>query len=161
VTVRAIGKRAGVDAAMVNHWYHGKEGLFAAAAYISVDSGLADDVVTGSRQRAGEGLLRAFLSVYERNPVQLAILVRNMHTNKLAANTIRKLVEQAILEPVVGALDVDKPDLRVALCGSQLIGLAVALFTTPKSALVRIEHDELIGMVGPNLQRFLDDPIRL
>src|SRR3954451_17319249 len=30
-TVRAIATRAGVDAAMVNHWFGGKEGLFAQA----------------------------------------------------------------------------------------------------------------------------------
>ena len=28
-TVRAIAAKAGVDAAMVNHWFGGKEGLFA------------------------------------------------------------------------------------------------------------------------------------
>ena len=30
-TVRAIATRAGVDAAMVNHWFGGKEGLFGEA----------------------------------------------------------------------------------------------------------------------------------
>src|ERR1044072_3828094 len=30
-TVRGIAARAGVDAAMVNHWFGGKEGLFAEA----------------------------------------------------------------------------------------------------------------------------------
>jgi hypothetical protein len=146
---------------MVNHWYNGKEGLFTAAAYIAIDSGLADGVVTGSRRRAGERLLRAFLGVCERHPAQLAILVRNMQTNKLAANAIRKIVERDILDPVVRALGVDEPDLRVALCWSQLIGLAIALFTTPQDVLIQLEHDELIRVVAPNLQRFLDAQIRL
>ena len=38
-TVRAIAERAGVDAAMVNHWFGGKEGLFVAALDLPADPG--------------------------------------------------------------------------------------------------------------------------
>ena len=36
-TVRAIADRAGVDPAMVNHWFGGKEALFTAALELPVD----------------------------------------------------------------------------------------------------------------------------
>ena len=46
--MRAIADRAGVDAAMVNHWFGGKEALFTAALDIPVDPAvLLREVVPG------------------------------------------------------------------------------------------------------------------
>ena len=47
-TVRVIADRAGVDPAMVNHWFGGKEALFTAALDLPIDpSTLVAEVVPG------------------------------------------------------------------------------------------------------------------
>ncbi|HEY0808417.1 MAG TPA: TetR family transcriptional regulator, partial [Pseudonocardiaceae bacterium] len=49
-TVRAIAARAGVDAAMVNHWFGGKQGLFAAIVELPFDPAeLVERVLVGDR----------------------------------------------------------------------------------------------------------------
>ena len=55
-TVRSIGSRAGVDAAMINHYFGGKAGLFQEVVHIPFDptAGLAD-VLAGSREASAGG----------------------------------------------------------------------------------------------------------
>src|SRR6202000_3185956 len=61
-TVRAIAARAGVDAAMVNHWFGGKQGLFSAILELPFDpSILIDRVTAGSVDTIAERGQRTFL----------------------------------------------------------------------------------------------------
>jgi AcrR family transcriptional regulator len=161
VTVRDIGKRAGVDAAMVNHWFGGKHGLFTAAAELSVNAeDVAHQLVSGPRGQVGERLLRTFLAVGEEHPLQMAILIRNMHSSEFAERELRGLLENVMVRPVINAFAVDEPRVRIALCGSQLIGLAVARFAAGVSALAQLSSDDLVAVIGPTIQRYLEDAVR-
>ncbi|MGB8960890.1 MAG: helix-turn-helix domain-containing protein, partial [Pseudonocardiaceae bacterium] len=67
-TVRAIAQRAGVDAAMVNHWFGGKDGLFVAALEIPVDpTEILSRILHGDPEQTAERILRTFLSVWDAN----------------------------------------------------------------------------------------------
>src|ERR1044072_5125636 len=66
-TVRAIATRAGVDAAMVNHWFGGKEGLFAQAVLkLPFDPlellGILRD---GPDEELGERIVRTFITRWD------------------------------------------------------------------------------------------------
>src|ERR1041384_203297 len=65
-TVRAIAAKAGVDAAMVNHWFGGKEGLFTQAVLqVPVDiAGLVDRLLDGPDEEIGERIVRNFIGVW-------------------------------------------------------------------------------------------------
>ena len=65
-TVRLIADRAGVDPAMVNHWFGGKEALFTAALDLPVDPAtLIAQVVPGDPERLGERIVSRFLTVWD------------------------------------------------------------------------------------------------
>src|SRR3954469_11836092 len=66
-TVRAIATRAGVDAAMVNHWFGGKEGLFAQAVLkLPFDPlELLKRLLDGAVEDAGERIVRTFVTVWD------------------------------------------------------------------------------------------------
>src|SRR3954464_2966172 len=65
-TVRAIAERAGVDPAMVNHFFGGKEGLFIASLDLPFDAGaLINDVVPGDPDRIAERIVPRFLQLWD------------------------------------------------------------------------------------------------
>ena len=60
--VRGVARRAGVDPALVHHYFGGKAALFAAVMDIPADPAvLVGRVVEGPREEVGERLVRAFL----------------------------------------------------------------------------------------------------
>lgn len=66
-TVRAIGRRAGVDPAMVKHWFGGKEQLFAEAVLrLPLDpNSLLDDLLAGDVDTLGERIVCRFLTTWD------------------------------------------------------------------------------------------------
>src|SRR2546423_1191899 len=62
-TVRVIAERAGVDPAMVNHWFGGKDALFVAALDIPVDPEVIFTQVSGDPEQLGSRLVRTSLRV--------------------------------------------------------------------------------------------------
>ena len=65
-SVRAIAADAGVDPALVHHYFGTKDDLFVAALELPVDPRVVlAPVVEGGVEGAGERLLRAFLSVWD------------------------------------------------------------------------------------------------
>ncbi|KAA5831201.1 TetR family transcriptional regulator [Saccharopolyspora hirsuta] len=156
-TVRAIAAQAGVDPAMVNHWFGGKAGLFSAAVHIPVNP---DEIVpmllTGDREHLAERLLRRFLAVWDNaEGGQFAALVRSIASNENAVAMLREFIQNVMFEKLIKALDVDQPDLRGALCGSQIVGLGMARYVVRLEPLASADHDTVVAAIAPNLQRYL------
>ena len=64
--MRAIADRAGVDAAMVNHWFGGKEALFTAALDLPVDPAeVLAEVLPGDPEHLGERIVARFLTIWD------------------------------------------------------------------------------------------------
>ena len=53
------------------------------------------------------------------------------------------------------AIDVNQPDLRAELVGTQLVGLAVARHVLRVEPLASAEHETIVAAVGPTMQRYL------
>src|SRR5689334_22355279 len=65
-TVRRIAERAGVDAAMVNHWFGGKEALFAASVDLPISPAeIHAEVVPGDPEELGARIVGRFLMVWD------------------------------------------------------------------------------------------------
>lgn len=156
-TVRAIASRAGVDAAMVNHWFGGKEALFTAAVQIPVDPAqLLEHVLAGPREQIAERLLRLFLTTWdEAGGRAFAAVVRSVAAHESAVRMLREFVTTVVFGPLARELDLDRPELRAALCGSQMVGLGVARYVVQLEPLATAEHDTVVAAVAPNLQRYL------
>jgi AcrR family transcriptional regulator len=156
-TVRAIAQRAGVDAAMVNHWFGGKDGLFVAAMEIPVNpEEIVHRIVDGDPQQAAERLLRTFLSVWDTNGGgALTALVRSVASHEQAAQMMRELLSRAVFGPVVSAVAPDQLELRAALCGTQVVGLGMIRYVIRLEPLASAEHDTVVAAIAPNLQRYL------
>ncbi|MGH2736368.1 MAG: TetR family transcriptional regulator, partial [Actinomycetota bacterium] len=99
-TIRAVARRAGVDPALVHHYFGNKEHLFTAAMELPIDPGdVVERLLAERPERLGESLLRFFLTVWESaaNRDPLIGLIRAAMSNERAATMMREFVTSAIL----------------------------------------------------------------
>ena len=74
-TIRAVAASAGVDAALVHHYFGSKDDLFLAALEIPVDPRQVVPMVFAEGvDGAGERLLRVFVSVWEDPEARLPLI---------------------------------------------------------------------------------------
>lgn len=156
-TVRGIALRAGVDPAMVNHWFSGKDEMFVAAMEIPVELGkIIPRVLEGDPKQAAERILRTFLAVWDDNGGgALAALMRSVASHAEAARMMREFVGRAVFGRIASAVAPDRPELRAALCGTQILGLGMIRYVIRLEPLASADHDTVVAAIAPNLQRYL------
>ncbi|KAA2258731.1 TetR/AcrR family transcriptional regulator [Solihabitans fulvus] len=161
-TVRAIATRAGVDAAMVNHWFGGKEGLFAKAVLqLPFDpQQTVAALLAGDRADLAERIVRTFLTIWDTNEGgRFTALVRSMTSHDAAAQALRNFFQHMIFERIIGQLGIDQSDLRASLCASQLLGLGLVRYVLRFEPLASSDVDTVVAAIAPTLQRYLTEPI--
>src|SRR5690242_9235874 len=126
-TVRRIAERAGVDAAMVNHWFGGKARLFTASLDVPVDpSAIVATVEPGDPEQLGERIVAMFLRVWdEASGGALVTLIRSVAGHPAAARMMREFIVRVVIGPLVGRVAPDRAEERAALVASQVIGLGM------------------------------------
>ena len=157
-SVRGIAGRAGVDAALVHHFYGTKEQLFAAAMMLPVDLSVAiPALLEGGVGGLGERLVGFFLSTVEAGGEQSALLalMRSAASHERSAAMVREFVSKAVLGPLARSLDKPDPDLRATLVGSQLIGLAMIRYVVRVEPLASADRETVVTAVAPTIQRYL------
>lgn len=160
-TVRLIAARADVDPAMVNHWFGGKEGLFAAATSIPVDpAALVETLTAGGPDEIGERIVRQFLTVWDTaGEGRLIALIRSVSSHEESARMLREFISRLVFGRLTERLGVDQPQLRAALCGSQIAGLGMVRYVLRLEPLASADHDLVAAAIGPTLQRYLTAPL--
>ncbi|KUJ67624.1 TetR family transcriptional regulator [Streptomyces albus subsp. albus] len=161
-SVRGIAKAAGVDPALVHHYFGTKEQVFAAAIELSFAPALSmpDAVAAGGREQAGERMARTMFGIWESPETRAPMLavLRSALTNETAAGVLRGLIERRILERMAGELaDVPRPKFRAQLAAGQLIGIAMLRYVIKMEPIASAEIDEIVAMVGPTVQRYLTE----
>ena len=157
-TIRAIAGDAGVDPALVLHFFGSKAFLFAAAMKWPFDTDAAvEEVLSGPRSQLGERLASFFLSVWEdpqrREPIM--VMLRAATTNAQAAELLRETLMTVFLGPLGARLEVPDAELRMSLCSAQLIGLGTARYIVAFEPLASLEPERVVELVGPGLQRYM------
>ena len=156
-TIRAVAAAAGVDPALVHHYFGTKDDLFVAALEIPVDPReILAPVVAAGPDGAGERLLRTFLSVWDDPAIQpgLLALVRSVMADD-NAGLVRDGFIPVVVGPVLASLVRDRPEVRVPLVASQMIGLIVGRYVIAVPPLALMPAEDLVARVGPVLQHYL------
>ena len=156
-TIRAVASAAGVDPALVHHYFGTKDDLFVAALEIPVDPReILAPVVAAGPDGAGERLLRTFLSVWDDPEIQpgLVALARSLVADD-SAGLVRDGFIPVVVGPVLASLVSDRPEVRVPLVASQMIGLIVARYVIAIPPLALMPAEDLVARVGPTLQHYL------
>ncbi|GAA4701149.1 TetR family transcriptional regulator [Nocardioides conyzicola] len=160
-SVRAVGAAAGVDAALVHHYFGSKDDLFVAALELRVDPRVALlPVVEAGVDGAGERLMQLFVKVWdiEETRLPLLALVRGV-LEPGGQQLVRDGFFRMVLAPVGVALGLDEPERRMQLVASQLVGLVVIRYVLAVEPLASAPADQLVATYAPTLQRYLDGPL--
>ena len=160
-TVRRIAERAGVDPAMVNHWFGGKDALFTASLAIPVSPAqIQAEVVPGDPEQLGARIVERFLTVWDATGGgPLAALLQSVAGHEDAGRMLREFVTNVLVGPIVRAVAPDRLELRGSLMGSQLVGLGMVRYVLELEPLASAEHAVVVAAVAPTLQRYLTGPL--
>ncbi|MCU7723500.1 TetR family transcriptional regulator [Actinoplanes sp. KI2] len=162
-SIRAIAGDAGVDPALVHHYFGTKEKLFLASMNAPINPGeLIPEALAGPRAQAGERLIRLALTVWDSPAGSAALgMFRSALSNEWTARLLREFVITQILRRAIGELIVDPAEapMRASLVATQIAGVLVARYVLKIDPLAGADREVIVAAIGPNIQRFLDDPM--
>ncbi len=162
-SIRLIAGAAGVDPALVHHYFGTKDQLFLDAMRAPIDpTTLLPAILAGDADGVGERLVRTLLGVWD-SPAGGAIiaLFRSAVSNEPIARMMREFVVRRILRRIAKELDVDPAEapVRVNLVASQIAGLVMVRYILKVEPLATAPAETIVALVGPTIQRYLTQPL--
>jgi AcrR family transcriptional regulator len=157
-SVRAIAAKAGVDPALVHHFFGAKAALFAAAMDFPIVPGaVLPTLLEGNADDAGERILRMFLALWDDpdSRRRMLAIVRSAVQYEAAATMLRTFLRREVIGAFVRNLDSPDADLRATFVGSQLIGLALARYVIKLPPLAAASTETVVAAYAPTIQRYL------
>lgn len=161
-TMRSVATRAGVDAALIHHYFGTKRGLLLAALRPP------EDLTTDVRRRlvevrAGSGevgveLVRAVVTLWDEHPEvrhRMIALIRVALVDDDVAESFRTLVVGMVSGMLGDLIRPDRSEERIALAVSQTMGLAMSRFIIALPPIAEASADELASTVGVTVHRYL------
>ncbi|MFE1590310.1 TetR family transcriptional regulator [Streptomyces sp. NPDC059402] len=161
-SVRGIAKAAGVDPALVHHYFGTKEQVFEAAIEVAFAPALRAPEAIGDAplDEVGERLTRFILGLWE-NPATrtpLLAIVRSAVNNETAAAVFRRLIAAQLLRRVAAQVGLPDAELRVELAAAQLVGCAMLRYVMKVEPLASADPEQLIARLAPVVQGHLTGP---
>jgi len=162
-SIRLIAAGAGVDPALVHHYFGTKDQLFLAAMRAPMDPAeIIPPILAGGWGALGERLVATMLSVWDSPVGESAVaLLRSAVSNEQVAAMMREFVVNRILKRIVKELHLDPVDglLRSGLVASQVAGLIMMRYVIRVEPVASADIPTLAAMVGPTIQRYLTGPV--
>ncbi|TDO43230.1 TetR family transcriptional regulator [Kribbella sp. VKM Ac-2527] len=157
-SIRAVAREAGVDAALVHHYFDSKDELFIESMALPIDPRqVAAAILDGPRDELGRRIVTVFLGVWESPDGQqrMKAILRSVVTSDEVARLMREGITKMIIDPVAKMIDAPDAKLRVTLVASHLIGMALCRYLVELEPLASASPAALITQMAPALQTYL------
>jgi AcrR family transcriptional regulator len=159
VTMREIAASAGVDAALIHHYFGTKRALFEAAIELADVAKFRTLVPSKDDLPSGEELVRVFLERWDiaAEGDTLPALLRASASDSSAAAAIDALLERDLIAPTFARIDATRgmPKLRSGLIGAQLLGLAWMRYVARLEPIASASSRIVAKAFGPSLDATL------
>lgn len=162
-SVRKIAAAAGVDAALIHHYFKSKQKLFLETMRIPLDPDpLLRSMAAGGIDGLGVRLVRLVLTTWD-SPVgqPLAAALRSAMTDAAMAKVVREFVIGQIVGRLLRSLPIppDEIEVRSALLVSQMVGVITGRYLLQVPPLATLPLETLIPQIGATMQRYLNGPL--
>lgn len=156
-TIRSVARAAGVDPALVLHFFGNKDALFAEAVRPPINPATRlREALERAPDSAGAALVEFLLDAWDSedtNRTMLAI-VRSAMTEEVAARMVREQIVDAVAQ-TLDACGIERAEYRAALVATQMAGIAIGRYVVGFQALIEADRGALIAAFGPTIQRYL------
>lgn len=159
-SLRSIARRAGVDPALIHHYFDGKADLFAAALKLGRDPrSILLELAVGDHD--GTDLARAFLTMWDEGRPwdgglpPFVTACQAMSASPQAAAGMREYLEDRIWGAKPPGGDPEGEAICHALVASQLVGIAWARYLLQLEPVASAPVETVARWIGPTLDRYL------
>lgn len=161
-TVRTIATRAGVDAAMVNHWFGGKEGLFAEAVLKLPfnPKDVVERLLAAAPEDIGVTIVRSFLTIWDTTGGGVfTALMRSITSHEEAATALKDFFFKHVFSHVIARLAPDNHEFRATLVATQIVGMGMVRYVAKFEPLASADIDTMAAAIAPTFQRYITGKI--
>lgn len=162
-TIRAIAGRAGVDPALVHHYFGTKQGLFLVAMEVPFSLEQAAGHLAGvPRERLAEAVLRYALPIWD-GPARdhVRALLRTSLGDERSSSAMQGVLVEGIAMPVLRLAGVPEDELavRAALLESVVLGVLLGRHVMDVPVLAGLDVDQVVACYAPAMQRLVSAPL--
>jgi AcrR family transcriptional regulator len=157
-SIRAVAAAAGVDSALVHHYFGTKEKLFAAAVRIPIDP---MDIIGALREvpvdELGYTIPSTLLPLWDSELGSGLIATLRSIIAGSEVNLFRSFIQEVIAVELGARVD-DPPGsgiIRIQFVASQLAGVLLARYILDLEPFKSLPADQIARTIAPNLQRYL------
>ena len=157
-SIRAVATAAGVDSALVHHYFGTKEKLFAAAVRIPIDP---MDIIGPLREvpvdELGQKIPSLLLPLWDSELGTGFIAALRSLIAGSEVNLFRSFIQDVIAVEVGARVD-DPPGsgiIRIQFVASQLVGVVMARYILELEPFASLPPEQIAQTIAPNLQRYL------
>ncbi|MBS1673868.1 MAG: TetR family transcriptional regulator [Actinobacteria bacterium] len=157
-TIRAIAGRAGVDSALVHHYFGAKADLFAEVIGIPLRPDVeVPTILQGPREEVGERVVRYVLQSFEHPDVRRrgVTMIRVAVGSKVMGQPLVGFLSRELLGRIASGMDTPDAMLRANLVASQMAGLLLTRYVVRLQPIADAPIEELVARIGPTVQRYL------
>ncbi len=162
-TVRSIAEAAGVDPALVHHYFGTKQQLYLAALAIPVDPEfLRGPLRAAPLDDAARTLLTALLSMWDGPLREAGVAVIRTHLGNGGDPTIvRGFILEVALGELVERMEQGPGDgvMRANLMVTQVLGLLIARYVIGFEPLASLTVPEVVDLTAGPLQQVITGPL--
>jgi AcrR family transcriptional regulator len=157
-TMRAIAADAGVDAALIVHFFGNKSSLLAEAVEWPFDPEVEmPKLFVDGRRHVGRHLATLFVRTWDdegsRHPILILLSVATVEPQ--AGEMLSEFMAKRLYRPLMERLGADNPQLRSDLVVSQLVGLGLVRYLQRLEPIASAAPGQVIEWIAPTLQRYL------
>lgn len=157
-TMRTIAAAAGVDTALIRHFFGTKDTLFAASLDVPRETtGHIIAALSSPAPGIGVRFARTYLELWE-DPTSgqaLQAMVRSAIADPEAAELLRGYLHTNVMDATTPGMGEDQPAFRISLAASHLLGAAIARHIVAIEPLASADFEVVVDTVAPVIEHYL------
>jgi AcrR family transcriptional regulator len=163
VSLRAIARAAGVDPALIHHYFESKPELFAEAVLalpVGDPTEVVAQILDGPRSEVGERAVIALVGAWELPGARerFTAMLRAAVSEPGAQRPLSEYLAKEIYTKVAESLGHANAKQRGQLAVSLILGFALGRDVLGLPALVKLPKAQVSAALGRSMQAYLSDP---